>query len=186
MIASLVDLIKGVGDLNQERYARAIDNLVELDTEKNLNPLGELQDPFTVLVQLINTLKRFRMTPEKHNILPIYGCQCNLSDRTIKVSGCIDMRQTSPNSYAMDGLNCEACGCSNNTKVEFLPQEFYVRISDCERDYGDTGKTEAPYFKDYYINGVIQYNEAAKHFRYVQIRYVKGRIMPNFNATDRT
>lgn len=137
----------------------AVRQIVKSDTDKVLNPLGEEQDPFTILVLTLNTLLKYRMHPERKDMLPVYGCQCNLSARTIKVAGCLDVRQISPKAYTMDGLQCEACGCSDNTKVEYLPDEFYVRVLGCDGEFGDTGKVEPPYYKDYFLNGAIQYNQ---------------------------
>jgi hypothetical protein len=184
-ISNLIGLLKGAGEPSENKMAAAIKDLVNVDHNKILKPIGEQQDAFTILTHIMGIIKSSRKIDDKRQILPVYGCACGNEGATM-LTGCLDFVQTTPQDYTLTCPECDKCNSNGTATIEYLPHEFFIRIRGCETDFGDVARCVPPFFKNYYITGIIQYNRLKKHFRYIKVNWDKACIYPPIKQGKRT
>lgn len=130
-----------------------------------------------------NTIEAMRNDQREQPIYPVWGCNCG-KEGAVLVEGCLDYERTGPQSYSIAKLYCTACQGAGIVKEQHLPAEFFLRVRESSKDFGDATTNREPRFGGYFVTGVIQYNKRGKHFRYVRIDFSRGTVI-GVNPNDK-
>lgn len=187
-LSNLIEVLKGL-PASPATIKSAIEEIIQYDDQKYLETFGSEQDPFVVLQCIQSALMESRKDARPEPLMPIWGCDCN-SDEALLVCGNLEYRATSPHTYEMVKPLCKGCGRSEKVEETYLPKEFFVRVANCVQEFGAVNVIKEPYFKNYYLTGVVQFNPKLNHFRYFKTEFGRSTIIEcgtyNKSKSDKT